>query len=124
MSSLLLYIGEDRSFDGRLVKGFLQRCSGVSGFKEKAMHGADFHAHYSFEGDQTILELKQDQETIVLSGTGAASIQMSFLLQSVYPEPLHMIDESYSFDLVIHDFQSAEQLANAVCEAMQQDNSV
>ena len=118
MSLLLLYIGEGRAFDAGLVKRFLQQCSGVSDLQEGAMDGAYLHAHYSFEGDSTIVELKQDSETVVLSGAGPASVQMGYLLQSAYPEPLHVIDEGYSFDLVIRDFESAQQLAGAIYAAM------
>lgn len=114
----MLYIGEGRTFDASLVKRVMQQCSGVADLREQAMDGALLHAHYSFGRDTTIVELKQDRETVVLSGAGPASVRFSFLLQSAYPEPLHVIDEGYSFDFVIREFETAEQLSGAIYRAM------
>ena len=82
------------------------------------MQGAALDAEFMFGGDRTVIELKEDRETVALSGTGVASVQMSFLLQSIYPEPLHVIDDGYGFDFVIRDYETAQQLADAIYAAL------
>jgi hypothetical protein len=43
---------------------------------------------------------------------------MSFMLQSIYPEPLHVVDENHAVDFVIRDNGTSKQLAEAIYAAL------
>jgi hypothetical protein len=121
MSFLLIYISEGCIFDKERIKAFWQKCPHVCNLRDNAMVGASLDAEFIFAEDKIIMELKPDHETIVLSGAGLASIQMSFLLQSIHAEALHLIDDGYTFDLVIKNYESAEKLREAVFKG---DNNI
>jgi hypothetical protein len=118
MSLLLLYIGEGRSFDEERIKSFWAGCAGISELRENVMVGAALHAKFHFGSDDIIVELKKDRETIALLDIGEASVQMSFMLQLIYPEPLHVVDENYAFDFVIRDYRTSKQPAEAIYAAL------
>jgi hypothetical protein len=118
MSFLLLYIGEGRPFDEQRIRSFWVGCPNISELRENAMVGAALDANFKFGNDSIIVELKKDRETIALSDIGEASIQMSFMLQSIYPEPLHVVDENHAVDFVIRDNGTSKQLAEAIYAAL------
>jgi hypothetical protein len=114
MSFLLVYIGETENFDPELVRSFLHTCSRVSEIKEHCDERSLYTAHFDYADDSTIFDLHSNLETVSISGTGFASIQLCHLFQASYPKPLHVIDEGYNFDLVIRDFGSARELEEAM----------
>lgn len=118
MSRLLIYISETEKFDEHLVHDFLKSCPGVSAIQERPDELARWMAEFEFENDSALFECKSDLETVVVSRTGGAGIQLCYLFQAFYPKPLHVIDESYSFDLVIRDFGTVVELEKAMVAAM------
>ncbi len=115
----LIYVSEAVKFDRVLVHEFLKSCPGIHGLQENPDEFALYIAHFDFEGDASLFELKADLETVVIRMTGAAGIQLCFLFQAMYPKPLHVIDEAYCFDLVILDFATVADLRKAMIEAQQ-----
>jgi hypothetical protein len=117
MSNLLIYISETDRFDAKLLDNFLKTCQRIHGIRESPDEFALFTAHFDFADDTAMIEIKANLETVVISRTGVAGLQLCYLLQAFYPRPLHVIDEGYSFDLVMRDFRSAAELREAILAA-------
>ena len=117
MSSLILYLSQSESFDADVVIEFLRNCLGVYNIKQNPDERVRVTAHYDFGGDTTHFYLGAGLKSAGISGTGTASLAFCCMLQSSYPKPIHVIDQSYCFDLVISDFNSVSGLGEAMRDA-------
>ena len=115
MPFLILYIGEGRKFDSHAVTYGLEKLKGAKPLEPDD----DSWAAYQYEkgNDFTTIRFKKDQETIVIDGSGETSLAAAVHIQSSYPDDIHLIDEGYSFDLVLRGIASAEELEQRIREA-------
>ena len=114
MDFLLLFVGEGAKLDKREVKRVLEGIPGVFGLEDKALVGAVLQAHFDFASDSTIVRLKDDGETISLSGTGDASLKLAFEIQAKLAAPLRMVDADYSLDIALQRVESLDELRRRV----------
>ncbi len=120
MNFFMLYIDEGKVFDREKVRELFSTISEISNIEESPDDGASLKGRYDHGGDSTIVELKDDLESIALSGAGNAGIDLAFRIQKGYPVSLHMIDSDYSFDLLISDFDNVSDLTDTVLREMNQ----
>jgi hypothetical protein len=115
MPFLLLYIGEGRLFDERAVTNSLQKLRGAKPGEPEA----DCLLTYQYEkgNDVTTIRFKKDQETIVIDGSGEASLSAALHIQSDYAEDIHLIDEAYSFDLNLRGIATPHELEQRIKDA-------
>jgi hypothetical protein len=115
MPFLLLYIGKGRKFQRPAVTNALQALSGA-----KPLRPCDdclSTYQYVTGRDSTIIRFKSDQETIVIDGSGDASLFAALHIQSEYPDEIHVIDDGYTFDLVLRDIASLDELKRRIRDA-------
>ncbi len=74
-------------------------------------------ADFEFDGDAAQFELHENLKSVVIRRTGLAWLQLCWLFQKFYPKPLHIIDQAYSFELMISDFRSPDELRKAMLAA-------
>jgi hypothetical protein len=115
MPFLLLYIGEGMRFDQEKIAKALRELSGAMPLDP--CEGCLSTYHYEQDDDFTTIEFKADQETIVIDGTGDASLTAALHIQFGYPEDIHLIDEGYNFDLVLRGVPSVQELKRQIREA-------
>jgi hypothetical protein len=117
MSFMLLYIGEGRAFDA----GAINRALVSSGAVPRESDGPDALPAFDYElGEEfTRIRVKDDLETVVIDGSGPASFDIAWKLQRGYAEPIHLIDEAYSFDLILKNFDSTAALLKAAMDSSQ-----
>lgn len=120
MNFFMLYIDEGKTFDRECVRHLFSVIGEITEIEESPDDGACLKGRYNHGGDTTIVELKNDLESIALSGVGDASIDLAFRIQEGYPEGLHIIDSDFSFDLLMSDFDNVTSLRDAVLVAMNQ----
>ena len=115
MAFLILYVDGLKPFDPDAVDNAM---IGSGGIRTTASYG-DAIATYLYEhaSDRTVVLLKNDLETIKIDGTGEASLDIAIKIQKDIAEPLHLIDEAYTFDLVLADFRSISELAKTIHES-------
>lgn len=115
MPFLLLYIGEDRKFDPQLVANGLNSLKGA----EAQASSPNYLLMYEFAkgADLTTIGLKTDRKAIVIDGSGEASLAAALYIQASYPEDIRLIDEGYSFDLVLRDIGSVSELEQKIKDA-------
>ena len=110
MHALLIYISEGQTFDPEKLRRNLEHIPGVS-----CIGGAEFSRYvvgcrYEFGGDSSDLRVEQDSpETIVIDGTGDASLNLALELQKREQRPLRVTDLSYSFDLPLWNIFSVDE---------------
>ena len=114
MDLLLLYIGDGQQFDEEKVFQILNSVPGVKNLNRGKTTGAIMEGNYDFSSDSTIVRLAEDLETISISGTGDASLQLALEIQRAYHQPLHLVDSDYSFDVVLSDVSSLSGLKSIV----------
>lgn len=115
MPFLMLYLGEGRKFDSQAATNVVEKLEGAKPLEPDD----ECRVTYRYESgdDFTTIRFKKDQETIVIDGSGEASLAAAVHIQSGYPDDIHLIDEGYSFDLVLRGIASAEELAQRIRDA-------
>ena len=112
MSFLLLYIDEGCKFDKQAVTSAIRSLNGA----KLVRPDDDCLCMYDYAkgNDATTIRLMKDKETIAIDGTGDASLYAALHIQAHYPEVIHMIDEAYSFDLVLRGIGSLGELEQRI----------
>lgn len=116
MSFLLLYIGEGKKFDSERIEQMLKHSRNVHDLGDGG-EGTLFQCEYRLDNDFTEVRLKDDLETIVIDGMGSASLQAAIDIQRGYDKPIHLIDDGYTFDLLLADVESLSDLYQRIEEA-------
>ncbi len=113
MPFLLLYVGESRKFEHLAITHAIQN------WAEPSIPCDDCLATYRFKkgDDFTTIRIKNDGETIVIDGSGDASLTAALQIQLHYPDDIHMVDEGYSFDLVLSEVSSLDELKKRIKDA-------
>lgn len=124
MNFFMLYIDEGKVFDRERVLQLFSSIGEITEIEESPDDGACLKGRYNHGSDSTIVELKDDLESIALSGAGDAGVAVAFRIQEGYPEGLHIIDSDYSFDLFVNDFDNVTALRSAVFWAMNESEEV
>ena len=112
MPFLILYIGEGRKFDQPAVTNAIKHLKGVKTLQPCDDCVSSFQ--YEEGNDFTIIRFKNDQETIVIDGSGEASLSAALQIQTGYPDDIHMIDEGYTFDLALREIASLDELKRQI----------
>lgn len=114
MSKLLIYIGEKIKFDVDQVKRAISKIDGVRHARSGNFIGAIYECEYELDGATTVVRISEDVETLTVEGLGEEALDFALKLQSHLPVPLRAIDMDYTFDLPLSDFQSTDQLRQAM----------
>lgn len=114
-SKLLIFIGEDQSFDVEAVE---RAVSSMPAWNVSAS-GPAIGARREYlcaqgPSDELIVRISPDAETVAIEGDLGASLAFALALQTALPTPLRMIDMGYNFDLALTGFGSVEELQSAV----------
>jgi hypothetical protein len=90
---------------------------GVVGLERGRLHAAAISGHHSFAGDSVIIELKSDHQSFAISDYGPAALDFAIRLQSASAAPLRIVDEGYTFDLLLEDYSRVDDLMTAIAAA-------
>lgn len=118
MKLLILYIGENEKFDKTLLVEIMAHIPGTKDLPEENLVGSIREWEFVDSGDgaarllrdRTLVRLSEDLETISIPGTGDASLKIALEIQKHYPIPIRVVDEDYSFDLVLKEMDSVAAL--------------
>jgi hypothetical protein len=110
MASVLLFRDDKGPIDGGWLLGFLQSLAGVSDIRVDEVHGARIHCSYTEGEDSVLVELLASSLALVISDLGPAACDLAVRLQACSNVPLRIIDEGYSFDLLLGEFNTAAEL--------------
>jgi hypothetical protein len=114
MSKLLIYIGENQTFEIDQVIEKISSILGVSNLKVGDFIGAIFECEYSLNGNSTIVRISKDAETLTIEGLGDESLDFALKIQKLLPYPLFMIDMEYNFNIRLLDYNSLDELRKAI----------
>jgi hypothetical protein len=106
MTKLLIFIGENQTFDVELTIGAIVEMNGTRNARRGNFIGAIFECEYGYAGAITVIRLSKEPDTCALS--------FALELQSALAVDLNTIDMEYSFNVALRDFQNLEQLRQAV----------
>lgn len=115
MPFLILYLGEKQKFDKMAIAEGLEQIEGVK--PQAPSDGSVLTYRYEYGNDFTTIKLKDDQETIIIDGSGKASLAAALGIQLVYSQEIRLIDENYSFDLVLKGISSLAELEHRISGA-------
>lgn len=115
-TKLLIYIGESVKFEQSQVEHAMGSMAGVSQIHRGPLIGSLLQCHYTLGDESTIIRLSEDLETITVNGIGPVSLGFAWSFQKAMPLDLRMIDMDYSFDVVLSEFDSVEELVQAISE--------
>ena len=111
MAFLMLYIADQAKFEVETVKSFLLASSKVRPVAAPRDH--TFCCEYQTSEDVFIVRVTNDAETIVLDGGSEAALNAAMFIQKASSAPVRIIDESYSFDHSLEDFENLDSLRRA-----------
>ena len=117
MHNLLLFDPNERPLSVDTLDRIFRSVAGFSQVRYNTPIGTPIEADYAKDGDFTTVRLDSERETISISGTSDAALQAAWLLQTHLQTPLRLVDTDYSFDLVVNDFKSLEELHAAIDSA-------
>lgn len=116
MSQLLLYISETELFDPAATQRAIESIDGVSKARAGDFIGAVFECLYTFGDRSTVVRLTKKLRTVAIEGLGDEAFDFALKFQKNMPMPLHAIDMEYTFDVVLTQFNSLDELLEAVSD--------
>jgi hypothetical protein len=114
MQSILLFNQDDRPFELEAIQRVFQTEIGFRDIRLNEPGGAIIEADYIEPEDWTIVGLSGSRKSISLSGTTDAALRAAFTLQRNLGTPLRIIDSDYSFDLVLQNYSTVDELRAAI----------
>lgn len=114
MNNILLVRSDEQLFDTAAVERIFKSQPGFRDLRFNLPVGDILEAEFGGPHESTIVRLSSDQETISLTGVSDIAILAAFTLQQNLDTPLRMFDTDYSFDVVLSDFQTVEELQVAI----------
>ncbi len=110
MNSLIVCGEAGFKFDEDKVFQTLKDIPGVYNLERGDLVGAVLQCEYEFDGDQTIVRLSGDLESITIAGTGDASLQVALELQRREEQPLFVTDFGYGFNFSLKEVRTIEAI--------------
>ena len=120
MQLLILFIGENERFGQKQLVDIAKNIPGVENIREGEFVGSILEFEFSEGEDFTTVRLSSDRETISISGLGNASLKIAFSIQKRYPQQITAVDLDYSFELILDQINSLEQLRQKILESSYQ----
>jgi hypothetical protein len=117
MQSLLLLNIEYQEFDVQAIHHIFQSVNEFRDIRFNEPGGNAVEADYLEGDDSTIVGLSGGRRNIALSGTTDAALRAAIILQQHLDVPLRIIDLDYSFDLLLRDYPTVEELRAAMDKA-------
>ena len=121
MNGMLLFISEERDFDRDRMIEILWSIDGIyfdnleSAKRDPSIN--IIRGCYDYRGYTDEFTFMSDSSNFWFRDSGPPAVDLAFRIQQRYPEPIRVIDEGYLFDLVISDFDSADDLSDAMDKA-------
>ena len=113
MASLLIFRADQGAFVESEVFDKLGAIS-VHNLQRNSMPGAAIAGHFHRGDDAVLIELKRNLQTIAVSDSTPAGFKFAMRLQAQFDEPLRIVDEAYSFDFELRNFNTEDQLQDAI----------
>jgi hypothetical protein len=113
MHSILLLNTDDRPFDTEAIERILKTEADFSDVRSNTT-GAAIESHFGKSEEWIIVRLSAKLSRISLSGTTDTTLRAALILQARLDRPLRIVDTDYSFDLILADSGSIEELRAAI----------
>ena len=117
MSNLILFDPTDQPISADAVLAVFQSEVGFSDIRRNTPTGTQVEADFRDGDDYTTARLSENGDQISLSDTSDTALQAALILQSHLKTPLRIIDSEYTFDLVLSDYATLEELSAAIDKA-------
>ncbi len=114
MTNILLLRIDERPFDVAAVAHIFSTQSGFRDVRFEEPGGAAVEADYTEPEDWTIVSLSENPSRISLSGTSDAALRAALILQTHLKVPLRIFDTNYSFDLMLQNYATVDELRAAI----------
>jgi hypothetical protein len=117
MHNLLLFKVDEQTISVDALRRIFQSVNGFHNMRVDTPIGTPIKADYDDGRSSTVIHLNNKRDAISIRGTADTAVQAAFVLQSNFDTPLRMVDTDYSFDLMLSDFKSIEDLRAAINDA-------
>jgi len=114
MSKILIFREDQNKFDKSLVISILSQITSVQRVRTDNVVGCLIEADYEKNNEAIIIRLNSDGETLSLSHDGDLALEAVLELNALIEEGLHMIDESYSYDIDLDEIKTVKSLSLAM----------
>jgi hypothetical protein len=114
MHSLVLFDIEQRQIPTEALERVFQSKPGFKDVRRNTPMGTPIEADFSEGEDFTMVILNEKRDAIYIRGTSGAALSAAWILKSQLDIPLRMVDTDYSFDLVISEFSTRDELERAI----------
>jgi hypothetical protein len=114
MHSLLLFDENHRKISVNELAHIFQSVAGFQEVRYDTPIGTPIEARYIEGEDFTTVDLDEKRETISIRGTSGAALSAAWILHSNLELSVRMVDTDYSFDLILSQFSTIEDLEAAI----------
>ena len=117
MHSLLLLDADEREIPVDELRRILQSATGFQRLRQNTPAGIPIEADFVEGTDFTTVGLSTTRKAISIRGTSGAALSAAWILRNHLDIPLRMVDTDYSFDLMLQDYATIDELEAAIDEA-------
>lgn len=114
MTNILLFRADELPFDTAAIVRVFSTQRGFQNLQFDELGGPVIEADYADQGDRTIVGLNENPSYLSLSGTRDVALQAALVLQAQVKVPLRIIDTNYSFDLMLSQYSTVDELRAAI----------
>jgi hypothetical protein len=114
MNSLIVFGNSGFRFNEEKVLKNLKDIPGVYNLERRDFVGAVLQCEYEFDGDRTIVRLSDDLESIMIAGTGEASLHLALELQRREDQPLFVADFGYDINVSLKDARTIDAIKGSI----------
>ena len=114
MHSLLLFDVDQRKISAEDLERVFESVVGFTDIRHNTPTGTPIEAAYTAGDDYTTVRLSSDRETISIRGTSGAALKAAWIIHKRLTNSFRMADTDYSFDIMLDDYQTIDDLIAAV----------
>jgi hypothetical protein len=117
MHSLLLIAANEREIPIDALRRVFESATGFGNLRFDTPTGTPIEATYHEGEDFTTVSLSTTRRAISIRGTSGAALGATWTIKSQLGIPLRIVDTDYSFDLMLEDYASLDELESAIDDA-------
>jgi hypothetical protein len=117
MNNLLLFDSTGQAIPLAAVRAVFELETGFSSIRYDTPAGTRAEAQYEDGDGSTTVRLSGNCQRISLSGVSNTALRVALVLQSHLRTPLRIVDMDYTFDLILSEYATLEDLIAAIEEA-------
>ncbi len=110
---LVLDLNGTIKFDPQRIRECLSALDGVHDWSDDTAD-ALFECQFDFAGDNTIVLVPKELDSVSVWGMGDASLRVALEIQRCYDTDIHALNDSFTMDIVLSEVNSVDEFKQRI----------